>query len=104
MWKLSSFVWGYCWCKIGAQFAPNVPSAQKSFWTHSVVLIGDMAQVKAQSIQRALIWTQDRCTVYVEHSIGSEIILDHLMELLGDVGHVESHFFLFGDIVSVSAR
>jgi hypothetical protein len=23
------------------------------------------------------------------------------MELLGDVGHVESHFFLFGDSVSV---
>ena len=23
------------------------------------------------------------------------------MELLGDVGHVESHFFLFGDIVTI---
>jgi hypothetical protein len=28
----------------------------------------------------------------------------HLMELLGDVGHVESHFSLFGDSVSVGAR
>ena len=26
------------------------------------------------------------------------------MELLGDVGHVESHFFLFGDYVSFGAR
>jgi hypothetical protein len=26
------------------------------------------------------------------------------MELLGDVGHVESHFGLFGDSISVSAR
>jgi hypothetical protein len=26
------------------------------------------------------------------------------MELLGDVGHVESHFSLFGDSASVSAR
>ena len=26
------------------------------------------------------------------------------MELLGDVGHVESHFFLFGDSVSVGAK
>jgi hypothetical protein len=26
------------------------------------------------------------------------------MELLGDVGHVESHFALFGGSVSVSAR
>jgi hypothetical protein len=28
----------------------------------------------------------------------------HLMELLGDVGHVESRFSLFGDSVSVGAR
>jgi hypothetical protein len=28
----------------------------------------------------------------------------HPMELLGDVGHVESHFFLFGDSVNVGAR
>jgi len=27
-----------------------------------------------------------------------------LMELLGDLGHVESHFFSFGDSVSVGAR
>ena len=26
------------------------------------------------------------------------------MELLGDVGHAESHLFPFGDIVGVSAR
>ena len=28
----------------------------------------------------------------------------HLMELLGDVGHVESRFFSFGDSVGVGAR
>jgi hypothetical protein len=28
----------------------------------------------------------------------------HRMELLGDVGHVESHFGLFGDSVIVGAR
>jgi hypothetical protein len=28
----------------------------------------------------------------------------HPMELLGDVSHVESHFGLFGDSVSVSDR
>jgi hypothetical protein len=26
------------------------------------------------------------------------------MKLLGDVGHMESHFGMFGDIVSVGAR
>ena len=45
----------------------------------------------------------DRCTVCVERTIGSQIILDALMELLGDVGDVESLFFLFGDCVSVGA-
>jgi hypothetical protein len=28
----------------------------------------------------------------------------HLMELLGDVGHVESSFGLFGDSASVTSR
>ena len=37
----------YCRCKIGAQFVRNVPSAQKSFWTHSMVPLGDGAQVEA---------------------------------------------------------
>jgi hypothetical protein len=46
---------------MGARFAPNVPFAQKSFWTRP-------------------------------------------MELLGDVGHVESRFVLFGNSVSVGAR
>jgi len=51
-----------------------------------------------------LILTEDRCTVCTEHAIGSEIILAHLMELLGDVGHMESHYGPFGDCVCVGAR
>jgi hypothetical protein len=31
----------------GARFAPNVALAQKSFWTHPMVLLCDEAQVKA---------------------------------------------------------
>jgi hypothetical protein len=50
-----------------------------------------------------LILTQDWCIVYAERTIGSKIILDTPMELLCDVGHVKSHFSLFGDSVSVSA-
>jgi hypothetical protein len=42
--------------------------------------------------------------VCTERTMGSEIIMDALMELLGDLGHVESHFGLFGDNVSVHAR
>ena len=31
----------------GAMFAPNVPLAQKSFWTQPMVLLGDQAEVEA---------------------------------------------------------
>ena len=51
-----------------------------------------------------LVSVRDWCTVCAKRTIGSEIILDHPMELQGDVGHVESHFDPFGDGVSVSAR
>jgi hypothetical protein len=30
-----------------AWFAPNVPYAQKSFWIHPILLLGDEAQVEA---------------------------------------------------------
>ena len=33
---------------LDANRAPNVPSAQKSFWTHPMVLLGDETQVKAR--------------------------------------------------------
>jgi hypothetical protein len=33
---------------IGARFAPNIPWAQKSFWTHRMVLLGDVAQMEAR--------------------------------------------------------
>ena len=72
-----------------------------------MVPLGDEAQVEAHFglSDIELILTQDRCTVCVERTIGSEkSFWMHPIELLGDVGHVESHFFLFGDSVSVGAR
>ena len=51
-----------------------------------------------------LVSLQDRCTVYAKRMIGSEIILDAPDGSPGDVGLVESCFFLFGDSVSVGAR
>ena len=72
-----------------------------------MVPLGDEAQVEARFglLDIELILTQDRCTVCVERTIGSEkSFWMHPMELLGDVGRVESHFFLFVDSVSVGAR
>ena len=55
-------------------------------------------------LEIVLILMQDRSTVCAEHSIGTEIVCTHPMELLGDVGHVESHFGPFSDGVSIDAR
>ena len=55
-------------------------------------------------LEIVLILTQDSYMVSVERAVGSEIVWTHLMELLGDMGHVESHFFLFGDSVCIGAR
>ena len=43
-----------------------------------MVLLGDVAQVEAHFdfSDIVLILMQDRCTVCVEHTIGSEIVLD----------------------------
>jgi hypothetical protein len=52
--------------------------AQKSFWTHLMVPLGDEAQVEAcfGPSKIVLIKTQDRCIICVERTIGSKIVLD----------------------------
>jgi hypothetical protein len=46
---------------------------------------------------------QDRSIVCTKRTIDSEIILDSLEEILGDVGLVESRFDSFGGSVSFGA-
>ena len=67
---------------------------------------GDEAQVEARFglSDIELILTQDRCTVSSNVPLDQKSFWTHPMELLGDVGHVESHFIPFGDYVSVGAR
>ena len=55
-------------------------------------------------LETVLVSVQDRCMVCANNTIGSKIILEEPVELLGDVGPVESHFGPFGDSVSVSER
>ena len=63
---------------MGARFARNVPSAQESFWKKQMVLLGARMKWKLVSVclEIVLIFMQDRSTVCVERTIGSEIILD----------------------------
>ena len=69
-------------------------------------LLGDVGRVNLVLVRLEIvsILTLDRCTVCAECTIGSEIILDAPMELLGDVRHVESCFGPFGESDSVGAR
>jgi hypothetical protein len=71
-----------------------------------MVLLSDMGLVELYSVHLkiVLILTQDRCTVCTEHTIGSQIVWDAPDGLVSDMGRVESHFSLFGDSVSVSAK
>jgi hypothetical protein len=55
-------------------------------------------------LEIVLVSVQDRCTVCAEHTIGSEIIWMHMMELLGDLGHMESRFGLFAYSANLDAR
>jgi hypothetical protein len=48
---------------------PNIPLAQKSFWTHPMELLGDVGHVPLEVV---LVSGQDRSTVCVEHTIASE--------------------------------
>jgi hypothetical protein len=52
-------------------------------------------------LETVLILMPDRRTICAKCTIGLEIIL---INLLGDIGHVESCFNPFGDSVTVRAR
>ena len=47
---------------------------------------------------------QDRCTVCAKHTIGSEIIFDAPMVLLGDEAQVEGCLGPSGDSANLGAR
>ena len=66
-------------------------------------MIWVMSNLVSFHLEMVLVSVQDRCTVCAKRTIGSEIVLDAPMVLLGDVGHVESHIGPFGDNVSVGS-
>ena len=55
-------------------------------------------------LEMVLVSVQDSCMICAKRTIGSETVLDAPDGTLGDTGHVESRFGLFGDGVSVDAR
>jgi hypothetical protein len=57
---------------------PNIRYVKELFWTHSMVLLGDEAQVEPLLVRLeiVLILTQETCMVCTKHTIGSNFVLD----------------------------
>jgi hypothetical protein len=68
--------------------------------------LGDVVMWNLISVclEIVLVLVQDRCTVCSKRTMAQKSFEMHPKELLDDVCHMESHFVLFGDSVSVSAR
>jgi len=50
-----------------------------------------------------LVSVEDRCTVYAKRTMGSDIVFNALMVLLGDEAQVEAPFSPFGDSANLDA-
>ena len=107
MWNLSSFRLETVFvsmqdrCMVCATHSIGLNRFGCTQWNSEVARLKWKLVVVRLEIVRILM--QDRCMVCAERTIGSKIILDAPDRLLGDMGHVESLFFPFGDSVSVGA-
>ena len=84
-------------CTIGSEIvldAPDGTPRRRGSSQSSFLSFGDDANLDVR-------WVHGWCRTY--HRLGKSF-WTHSMELLGDVGHVESCFGPFGDSVSVGAR
>jgi hypothetical protein len=55
-------------------------------------------------LEIVVILSLDRCTFASNVPHAQKLCWTHAIKLLGDVGHVKSHFGTFGENVSVRAR
>ena len=64
-----------------------------------MVLLGDESQVvpRFSPFGDSVIFTQDRCTICTERTIGSKIILNAPIVHLGDEAQLVARFSTFGD-------
>ena len=55
-------------------------------------------------LEIVLVLVEDRCTVCAKRTIGSDIVFNAQMVLLGDGAQVEAPFSPFGDSANLDAR
>ena len=63
-----------------------------------------MSNLVSIHLETVLVSVQDRCTIYANRTIGSGIVLDAPMVLLGDEAQLKARFGRFGDIGNIDAR
>ena len=63
-----------------------------------------MSNLVLDHFEIVLVSVQDRCTVYANRTIGSGIVLDAPMVLLGDEAQLKARFGPFGDSGNIDAR
>ena len=70
-------------------------------------LLGDMGLVEScfgPFGDIVLVSVEDRCTVCAKRTIGSDIVFNAPMVLLGDEAQVEAHFGTFGHRANLDTR
>ena len=55
-------------------------------------------------LEIVLVSAEDRCTVCAKHTIGSDIVFNVPMVLLGKEAQLDAPFSPFGDIANLDAR
>jgi hypothetical protein len=63
-----------------------------------------MWNVISVRLETVLVSVQDRCTVCAKRTVGSEIIFNAAMVLLGDEAQADARFGPFGDSAILNAR
>ena len=67
-------------------------------------LLGDVGHVRSVRLEMVSVLVQHRCTVCAKCTIGSDIVFNAPMVLLGDKAQVEAPFSPFGDSANLDAR
>ena len=64
----------------------------------------DLWKLVSVHLEIVLVSVQDRCTVCAKHTIGSDIVFNAPMVLLGDEAQVEARFSPCRDSANLDAR
>ena len=71
-----------------------------------MVILGDVGQLESHLVrlEMELVLVQDRCAVCTKRTIGSDLVFNAPMVVLGDEAQVTAPFSPFGDCANLVAR